>query len=254
MNFYRDFIKKLYFRHAAGDSDPQAMNLDNWAGQYFGRYLLRCEQNMLGRGCGELAGYRLMHLGVSGDGSGLEPFKQLHQFYIRPSAQPLQFESSSAVGAYAELPLPSEVVDVAVLQHALEYSASPQAVLAETARVLAPGGHLILCVINPLGPIGLIKSLMGLFLRRPEYGFHSLRKRRVYDWLSLLNFQVVGVNNGAYNLPLERPDWLQKDSVWEQTCQKIHFPLGNFYMIHAVKRVAGGIRNTAPAWRAVGEQ
>jgi hypothetical protein len=42
---------------------------------------------------------------------------------------------------------------------------------------------------------------------------------------------------------------LEHCSLWERTCQKIGFPLGNFYMIHAVKRVAGGIRNTPTSWR-----
>lgn len=248
---FDQLLKKLYLRHFAMSFDTGAMDLNNWAGVQFGQYLLDTERELLGRDCAELAGYRLMHLGLAGERCALEPFDQLHQFYIRPSSNPVNFECNSAVAAYDELPLPSDVVDVAIVQHALEYSVSPQAVLAETARVLAPGGHLILCVLNPWGPAGLAKLPMRMVTGRAEYDFYSLRKGRVYDWLSLLNCQVIGAHNGAYNLPVDRENWLRRDSVWQRICEKIGFPMGNFYMIHAVKRVAGGIRNTAPSWRAV---
>ena len=61
------------------------------------------------------------------------------------------------------------------------------------------------------------------------------------DWLSLLNFQVLEIDHGAYNLPFKRSQWTEQDSMWEKLGQKVRFPLGNFYMIHAVKRVARGI-------------
>jgi len=253
MSFDRQFLTRFYLRHLAMSFDSGAMHLQNWTGKQFGRYLLDAERQLLERDCADLAGYRLMHLGLAGAHCALESFNQLHQFYIRPPASsgPVNFECSSAVAAYEELPLPSDVVDVAIVQHALEYSVSPQSVLAETLRVLAPGGHLILCVLNPWGPAGLVKLPMRLLARRPEYEFYSLRKGRVYDWLSLLNCQVIDVYNGAYNLPFERPNWLRSDSVWERICEKIGFPLGNFYMIHAVKRVVGGIGNSTRSWRPV---
>jgi SAM-dependent methyltransferase len=244
-------LKNLYLKYLALFPDSGAMSLDNWKGKKFGQYLLDAERELLGKDCAELAGYRLMHLGLAGARCALEPFNQLHQFYIRPSDSPVNFECNSAVAAYEELPLPSDVVDVAIVQHALEYSVSPQAVLAETVRVLAPGGHLILCVLNPWGPVGLVKLPMRLITRRAEYEFYNLRKRRVFDWLSLLNCEVIGIHNGAYNLPFERTNWLRRDSAWHRICEKIRFPMGNFYMIHAVKRVAGGIRNATPSWRAV---
>ena len=100
---------------------------------------------------------------------------------------------------YDQLPLPNGVVDVAVVQHALEYSLSPQGVLAETARVLAPGGHLeTLVCYQPLGPIGLSKRPMRLFSKRPEYNFFWPEKRRINDWLALLNFHIIQVADDAF--------------------------------------------------------
>lgn len=251
MGFNRQILKNLYLKHLALTPDSSTLSLDNWKGKKFGHYLLDTERKLLAEDCANLAGYRMMHLGLVGDCCALEPFNQLHQFYIRPSSSGLAFDCSSVVSANEDLPLPSDVIDVAIVQHALEYTASPQAVLAETVRVLAPGGHLILCVFNPLGPMGLLKWPMRLAMKRPEYEFLTLRKGRVFDWLSLLNCQVIGMQNGAYNFPVERSEWLDDNSLWQRFCEKIGSPLGNFYMIHAVKRVAGGIANRTHAWRPV---
>ena len=107
-----------------------------------------------------------------------------------------------------------------------------------------PGGHLVLCMLNPYGPMGILKFPMQLFSRQAQYRFHNLRMSRVIDWLSLLNFHVVEIEHGAYNPPLNSPRWVEHDSPWERACQKIRFPLGNIYMIHAVKRVPRGIKTT----------
>ena len=158
----RQMLANLYQKYLAITPDSSAMVLDNWQSKKFGQYLLNSELKLLAENCADLAGYRMMHLGLIGEQCALEPFEQLHQFYIRPTSNDLCFVSSSVVAANEDLPLPSDIVDVAILQHALEYSSSPQSVLAETARVLAPGGHMILCVFNPLGPMGLLKWPMRL--------------------------------------------------------------------------------------------
>ncbi len=245
----RQLIAHLYQKYLALSPDVGAMALDNWKGKKFGNYLLDAEKKLLADSCTDLAGYRMMHLGLIGNKCALEPFNQLHQFYIRPQVNDINFDGSSVVAANEDLPLPSDVVDVAIVQHALEYSISPQSVLAETARVLAPGGHLILCVFNPLGPMGLLKWPVRMLTKRPEYNFFSLRKCRVYDWLSLLNCEVIEVQNGAYNFPIAAAKFLRHDTAWQKISEKIGSPWGNFYMIHAVKRVAGGIGNRTMAWR-----
>lgn len=231
-----------------------ALTLNNWKGKKFARYLRSVEQDRLQQTSSQVAGYRLMHLGIASDTCELDVFKQLHQFYVRPPSEPLpeahKGVRSSLEADYDQLPLPNGVVDVAVVQHALEYSLSPQGVLAETARVLAPGGHLILFVTNPVGPIGLSKRPMRLFSKRPEYNFSGLRKGRINDWLALLNFHIIQVADDAFALPFERLSNFKRDSFWERKCQSMKLPWGNFYMIHAVKRVTGGIVNKTRPWKA----
>ena len=50
------------------------------------------------------------------------------------------------------LPLPSEAFGAVVLQHVVGGRGDALGLLAEAARVLAPGGHLWLLVLNPLTP------------------------------------------------------------------------------------------------------
>ncbi|MDG1164147.1 MAG: methyltransferase domain-containing protein [Porticoccaceae bacterium] len=251
-NFLRRRSKLILDRLKVDDLGTSANDLENWLNRDFGRYLLQQEKRLLEQKYSQLPGYRLMHLGLAPNPQTVDCFKQLHRFYIHSNPQSssdLPSSSLSASSNYAELPLPSEVVDVALVQHAVEYSVSPKAVLAEISRVVAPGGHLLLCLFNPYGPRGAAKFPMQLVTGRPEYRFHNLRKGRVIDWLSLLNFQVLEIDHGAYNLSLDRPNWLEADSRWEKIAQKIRFPLGNFYMIHAVKRELRGIGNRSHLWR-----
>ena len=246
-HFVRQRSKTLFDRLKVADLENSIVEIDAWSKQDFGRYLLRQQQLMLQQKYSKLPGYRLMHLGLFPHSQTIVGFEHLHSFHMAPSDSVAP--ESSVVSNYSEIPLPSVVVDVAILQHAVEYSASPQAVLAEISRVVAPGGHMLLFLFNPYGPRGLIKFPMQLVTGRTEYCFHNLRSGRVVDWLSLLNFQVLEIEHGAYNLPLNRQPRLEQDGRWEKLAQKIRFPLGNFYMIHAVKRELRGITKRAHSWR-----
>ena len=188
-----------------------------------------------------------MRLGLTSDSETLDCFNHIHRFSMHPTELD---GAHSALSTFVELPLMSETIDVLLLQHALEFSRSPKAVLAEASRVVMPGGHILLCAFNPFGPMGMAKFSMQLCFGHAKYSFHNLRLGRVIDWLSLLNFHVMAVEHGAYNVPLNYPHWIDHDSRWEKVCQKARLPMGNFYMIHAIKRVPRGIINPAKSWQA----
>lgn len=223
--------------------------LASWLASDAGRYLLQQERKVLVEYFENLPGYRLMRLGLTADKQTLDCFSHYHRFSLHPSQMDPEH---SALADYADLPLPSDTIDVALIHHALEYSSHPKAVLAEVNRVIAPDGHILLCLNNPYGAMGLIKFPMQLFSNQPQYQFHNLYKGRIIDWLSLLNFQVLGVYHGGYNLPFSRPHWISAGLAQgeENVPQKIRFPISNFYMIHAVKRVARGVGSIQyPQWK-----
>lgn len=237
-------------RFKVEDLASTSADLRHWLQSDYGRYLQARELELLKRHYSDLPGYRFLRLGLSEDIQTLNCFKHIHRLSMHPS------ELNAAHGAlanYMELPLMSETIDVMLLQHALEFSKTPRAVLAEASRVVMPGGHLLLCMFNPYGPMGITKFPMQLFSDKPQFRFHNLRLGRLTDWLSLLNFHVERIEHGAYNLPFgsqAKDQQVGDKSHWEKSCEKIRLPMGNFYMIHAVKRVSKGIRGPGRAWRA----
>ena len=245
-NAAQNFVDRFKVEDLASTS----ADLRYWLESDFGRYLQARELEVLQRHYADLPGYRCLRLGLSEDMQTMDCFKHIHRLSLHPS------EIKGAHGAlanYMELPLMSESIDVMLLHHALEFSKTPRAVLAEASRVVMPGGHLLLCMFNPYGPMGMAKFPMQLFSDKPQFRFHNLRLGHLSDWLSLLNFHVERIEHGAYNLPLGNQLQAQGSgdkSRWEKNCEKIRLPMGNFYMIHAVKRVPRGIRGPGKPWRA----
>ena len=85
MSKKHQMLANLFHQYLEISPDNSAMALDNWRGKKFGKYLLDLEIKLLAENCAGLSGYRMMHLGVTGERCALEPFDQLHQFYVRPS-------------------------------------------------------------------------------------------------------------------------------------------------------------------------
>ena len=237
-----------------------AQRLAHWSKSDFAEYLITKENAIIDSHYTNLPGYRFMHAGITNGQLSLSNFSQIHGFTVQ-SCYAEGCSNSSFVADLSDLPLPSEVVDIALLQHVLEFSRSPQAVLADICRVISPGGHLIICVLNPFGPMGLSKWPLQLLTDRVQYRFHSLRRGRLIDWLALLNFEVDSVHHGAYRLPAgysreqESPIVPHRFSRlmkgFDKGCQRVGIPCGNFYMIHAVKRVRQGVNKSSRKWTSV---
>jgi SAM-dependent methyltransferase len=237
-----------------------AHRLARWSTSDFAEYLITRENTIIDSHYTSLPGYRFMHAGISDGQLSVSNFSQIHGFTVQ-SYHAEGCPMSSFVADLSDLPLPSEVVDIALLQHVLEFSCSPQMVLADICRVISPGGHLIICVLNPFGPMGLSRWPLQLLTDRVQYRFHSLRCGRLIDWLALLNFEVDRVHHGAYHLPAvysraqefsivpNRFSRLMK--YFDKGFQRVGIPCGNFYMIHAVKRVRQGVNKSSRKWTSV---
>lgn len=248
----------MQYKKPIRELELTAEALLEWTKTDFGQYILKSEDRKIANRYSKFPGFRCMHLGLSENLDLLISTNQIHGFTVQSNINTCSGKGS-LVSDLSDLPMPTGVIDVAFLQHTLEFSCSPHAVLAEAGRVLAPGGNMILCVFNPLGPLGLANLPMRIFSRRPQYQFHHLRVGRLTDWLSLLNFHIEEVSYGAFLSPLHdfsaavsSDGSSNKRSFhknWENFCSKCHLPIGNFYMIHATKRVGRGIGNMSAGWR-----
>jgi SAM-dependent methyltransferase len=151
--------------------------------------------------------------------------------------------------AYEALPLPNASLDALVLHHALETAPDPRSVLREAARVVAPGGRLILCAFNPLSLWGVRRLYAGLV---PD-AFRGLRMPTVFrmlDWLALLGFELQGAPRYLqFGLPFHRErsrepgeppsSVLARDERWHR------LPVGGVCLLAATKQAVA----MRPLWR-----
>lgn len=72
-------------------------------------------------------------------------------------------------------PLPDDSLHGIVLQHVLEFVAEPAAMLAEIARVLRPGGRLIVVAFNPSS---LVRFSADVVAAGPRLRWQSVRRLR----------------------------------------------------------------------------
>lgn len=142
-----------------------------------------------------------------------------------------------------ELPFQSRSVDAIVLQHTLEVVADPRVVLREVARVLVPGGHLVISGFNPYSLLGL-RQLYADF--RPDIltDRHMVNPLRLFDWLTLLGLDLASpplyrapglIFDKAHDNPDGAADLSgARSQAWRAWLREL--PFGGLMAVHAVKQ------------------
>lgn len=157
------------------------------------------------------AGFRLLHLGVAPEHGVADCFSLPCRFSF--TQEPAI--GVDGVGRFDALPLPSDTIDVVVLHHALDFCRQPQRVLAEAARVIRPGGRIVLIGLNPYSLPGVGKWLLAPWHGAGVWRHNSLRRSRVSDWLVLLGFalgsasepRMQGARQGIRSAGATAPWW-----------------------------------------------
>ncbi len=141
-------------------------------------------------------------------------------------------------------PLLEHAADVVVLEHGLDFSLSPHALLREAARSVRPGGHLLIVGINPLSAWGL----RHLFARDALGSAQCIGHGRVTDWLRLLGFSLEKRQFGCYRPPLSSSVWQTRLLPLERWGGQWQVPGAGCYLLVARKMVAG-LRPVRPVRR-----
>ncbi len=255
-------------------------HLERWLNGSLGQELLSEEKELIDRALSNLYGFHLMQLGISRHIDLTEASTINHRFSFTPLAanenmhitshntcdgesgeqKPSSntFSSStkadnkkklfSAQADIEKIPLGSETIDVALLHHVLEFTEYPHQLLRETARVIIPRGHVVIVGFNPFSWFGVFKKFGRWFTKNTLWRHHSLRLGRVIDWLALLDFEAVTIEQGFYRWPIDHPSVMQKTRWFEHFAKKTKLPLGGFYIIVARKDVVG-MTPIKPSWK-----
>lgn len=154
-----------------------------------------------------------------------------------PEAAAVAGALPSLVADTAQLPFANDSLDLLLLHHTLDFDDDPHAALREAARVVIPGGALVLVGFNPWSLFGFLRLFHWGALDAPWFA-RCLGPQRVSDWLRVLDFRIDGVESAYYLPPLQngtsarRLGWLQAlgARLWPRA--------GMFYVLVARKSVA----------------
>jgi SAM-dependent methyltransferase len=174
--------------------------LQTWFERPIGNYLLEREQTLLDRILPNLFGYHLMQIGMLGKDRLLNSSRISHRILVQ-----LDDEGELQGGANIQctqdfIPIAADSVDVVVLPHVLEHSPNPHKLLREIERILIGEGHLIIIGFNPWSFCGVWRLLLA-WRDEPPWSGHFFSYRRIKDWFSLLDFEVVRIERFFYLPP-----------------------------------------------------
>ena len=211
-----------------------------WFETTLGGYVLAREQAYLDETVSDIFGFNALQLGL--------PQHDL----LRTSRIPLRLnldvhQPARIISDFNHLPIASQSIDLALMPHVLEFSATPHQVLREVERVLMPEGHVIITGFNPISWWGvghLMKRRCGDYPWRGNF----IALPRVKDWLALLGLEVVAGRLSCYAPPLQSPKWLDRFHFMEAAGDRWWPLAGGVYFLLAKKRVHS-MRLIVPSWK-----
>lgn len=112
------------------------------------------------------------------------------QFIVLDSKALGSAEAKKIQAKAYNLPLQSDSVDMIILPHLLEFDARRFQTMREVERVLKPEGAVVILNFNPWSLWVRYQYLWDKRLADSWRG-HFIPRRRVIDWLKLLNFEIT---------------------------------------------------------------
>ncbi len=126
---------------------------NDWFSGSDGRRLWKIERRRLAELCDGLTGRRALQIGPASETqSAILPLEFSERWHWLCGQDAIV---KPLVHQLPELPLQCDSIDLLVMRHCLSADADSQRLLAESTRVLRPGGYLIVSFLNAHGYLGL---------------------------------------------------------------------------------------------------
>ena len=233
-------------------------DLQAWWTSPLGQTFLNEQKRLLDGELQDLFGFYLVQMSVDPSQDVTRSSRIGHRINLYPpsraartSARALEATGSGRlsplVAEQHQLPLPDESVDLVVLHHLLDFSQRPHQILREVQRILIPRGQVIVIGFNPRSPWGFWGRLLCLFSSRPLWRRQNLHLNRLKDWCDLLDLELVSLQRGFYQLPVQHKGLLRGLRFFDSWGARVNFPGGGFYLLQACKQVTGAIA-IRPDW------
>lgn len=226
-------------------SEALCTALREWFTSPLGAEILAAEQGVLDTWLPEIFGYHLLQVGYDANLPLAEASPVSRRFTLAPVMQ-LGMTPRSMVAQPSELPVQAQEMDLVILHHALDFDDQPHQVLREAARVLRPGGHLLIIGFNP-------NSLWGVCRRwcnrqQVPWRAHGLSHGRLQDWIKLLELTEVKSSSVFHRPPLESPAWRERLGFLEGWGRRAPTLNGSVLML-LVRKDRACVTPLKPQWR-----
>lgn len=231
----------------AGEVDYSARHdsFESWFQTPLGQALLADQKACVEHHTRTLSGARQLQVGVS-HRLRLATATDFAQRILTTPTWNSVIPDGVAVCDADELPFPGDSMDLVILHHTADFSPHPHQALREASRVLRGEGAMLLIGFNPFSLWGL-RKLMSRHGGGP-WGGRFMMKRRMEDWLRLLDFTVETTGSSFFQVPFQRAVLNDRNGIVERVCGNGFLPVGAYYCILAKKRVYSRIPRK-PVWQ-----
>ncbi len=157
----------------------------SWSDIPFGEQYRQALENQLRPWWPKMFGFHLLKLGHLSTEIQTKECMISHQFNVGNNDPRFNL-----IAEPAALPFLAKSIDACLMSHCLAYSHDPHWVMREIDRVLMDDGWLIISGFNPFSLAGIAK-LVPILRKQQPYCSRFFPSVRVFDWLSLLNYEVL---------------------------------------------------------------
>ena len=140
------------------------------------------------------------------------------------------------------LPVVNESIQALVIHFLFDMTTKPHELIREAARIVMPGGKIVVCGLNPNCVWGFRNNLHNRVINVP-----SMSPKRLKDWFTLLHFKVTKLDYSGHRLAINNRQWFTRTDKIIGINKAIISPFGAFYTMSAVKhepRYIGGVNRS----------
>lgn len=218
-----------------------------WFARLPGSDLVQQELRIMQRLLPRMFGYHIVQIGAAAAKPYYSDSPISHRMLLQVEDEG-RMDGTSLQCSTDALPILAESMDVVMLPHTLEFTATPHKLLRECERILIEEGYLIIIGFNPWSLCGLWRLFLS-WRGLPPWNGHFYSHKRIHDWLSLLDLELIRTERCFYRPPLQRTVLMRRLGFLEKLGGYCWSYFGGVHIMVARKRVVA-LTPLKVSWRS----